>query len=168
MQNKVVTTVARTFRRLGSIAVTFNFRGVGRSSGSHDDGIGEREDAIAIARFCRERWPDLRVYLGGFSFGGGVALAAADSIRPRGLVTVAPSITRVPHGFAPPDCPWLLVQGDSDEVLDPSAVVGWARGLTPAPTIALLPGVGHFFHGRLGVLADHIAAFFAPEFASRD
>jgi hypothetical protein len=168
MHNKVVTTVARAFRRLGAAAVRFNFRGVGRSSGSHADGIGELADALAIVSFARGRWPGLGLYLGGFSFGGMVALAAASPARPRGLVTVAPAIAHLPLGYAPPDCAWLLVQGDSDDVVSSSEVLAWARAQSKPPEIALFPGVGHFFHGQLPALEERVTRFFAPDFAGTD
>ena len=112
MQNKVVTTLARAFAHLGAYAVRFNFRGVGESEGGYTGGVGERADALAVAAWSRARWPALELYLGGFSFGAGVALAAAVEARPRGLVTVAPPIEKLPPAFVPPRCPWLLVHGD--------------------------------------------------------
>jgi uncharacterized protein len=56
MQNKVVTTLARTFANLGAVAVRFNFRGVGASAGAHADGVGERDDVVAVMDFCRASW----------------------------------------------------------------------------------------------------------------
>jgi alpha/beta superfamily hydrolase len=73
MHNKVVATLARTFVRLGAAAVRFNFRGVGESSGSFDEGHGEAHDALAVVAWSRARWPDAPLALGGFSFGGAVA-----------------------------------------------------------------------------------------------
>jgi alpha/beta superfamily hydrolase len=56
----------------------------------------------------------------------------------------------------PPRCPWLVIQGDLDEVVDYNAVVEWARSLSPAPDLVVLPGVGHFFHGRLHELKEAV------------
>jgi alpha-beta hydrolase superfamily lysophospholipase len=89
MQNKVVTTLARTFAHLGAAAVRFNFRGVGGSAGAFDGADGERDDALAAVAWSRERWPGRRLYLGGFSFGAAVALAIAARVKPSGLVTAA-------------------------------------------------------------------------------
>jgi hypothetical protein len=164
MNNKVVTTLARAFRLLGAAAVRFNFRGVGGSAGSHDDGRGERDDALAVVRLACTEWPNRPLYLGGFSFGGAIALAVADSARPRGLVTVAPAIARLPSGYAPPDCRWLLVQGDCDDVIDPEEVLAWARALARPPEVAVLHGVGHFFHGQLAALQARVGEFFAADF----
>ena len=167
MQNKVVTTLARAFRRLGAAAIRFNFRGVGRSAGRYDEGRGERDDALAVVRFAQHEWPGRALYLGGFSFGGAVALTAAAEAVPRGLVTVAPAVARLPAAFTPPDCRWLLVLGDSDEVTDPAAVLEWAKGLPRPPTIVMEAGVGHFFHGHLNELQNRVGEFFAADFAGK-
>jgi alpha/beta superfamily hydrolase len=164
MQNKVVTTVARAFAHLGATAVRFNFRGVGGSAGFFDGADGERNDALAVVAWSRERWPGRRLYLGGFSFGAAVALAIASRVAPSGLVTVAPPISRLPEGLVPPACPWLLVHGGADEVVPAEPVVAWSATLAVPPRLVLLDGVGHFFHGRLGMLGDSVTEFFAADF----
>jgi hypothetical protein len=166
MQNKVVTTLARTFVHLGAVSVRFNFRGVGASAGSYAEGAGEREDALAVARFSRERWPGRPLYLGGFSFGAAVAAAVAASVEPRGLVTVAPPVSRLPPTFVPPRCRWLLVHGRDDDVVPAAPVVEWSRALPEPPKLVLLDGVGHFFHGKLGALADAVTDFFGADFGA--
>lgn len=168
MQNKVTTTLARAFAHLGAVAVRFNFRGVGRSAGTHADGRGERDDVLAVARWCRQRWPGLGVYLGGFSFGAAVALDAAAAVDPCGLVTVAPPVARLPADFAAPHCPWLLVHGAVDDVVPAAPVVAWAEALPTPPKVVLLDGVGHFFHGQLRVLADTVTGFFENDLRHRE
>lgn len=165
MTNKVVHTVARAWNELGVPTLRFNFRGVGASDGQYDDGRGELQDALAVIEHGRSRWPDAALWLGGFSFGAFVALRAA-AITPavaRGcVVTVAPPYGRWDFsGVVAPPCPWLIVQGDADELVDATAVAGWAQQQSPPPRFVLLPGAEHFFHGRLH---DLRAALF--EFAS--
>jgi alpha/beta superfamily hydrolase len=167
MQNKVVTTLSRAFTRLGADAVRFNFRGVGASAGSYGDGVGEREDALAVLTWCRARWPSRPIYLGGFSFGGAVAAAIAALAAPAGLVTVAPPVDGLRRAFVAPTCPWLLVHGDADNVVPPTPVLEWAATLAQPPRIVVLPGVGHFFHGRLPALLDSVTDFFGAHFARR-
>jgi alpha/beta superfamily hydrolase len=162
MQNKAVTTLARTFVHLGARVLRFNFRGVGASQGSYAEGIGERDDALAAVAWSRERWPGLDLYLGGFSFGGRVALTSAADAQPRGLVTVAPPVTNLPDGLVLPACPWLLVHGTADDVVPVAPTKAWAAALATPPALVLLDGVGHFFHGQLRVLEDTVAGFFAP------
>ena len=166
MTNKVVTTVARAFARLGADAVRFNFRGVGASAGVHDDGIGERDDALAVVDWCRSRWPDRPLYLGGFSFGAAVAASIAARVAPRGLVTVAPPVDRLREYFVAPSCPWLLIQGEADDVVPPKPVLDWCSALAAPPKIVLLPGVGHYFHGRLAALTEAVTDMFGAELAS--
>jgi uncharacterized protein len=162
LDNKVVYTLARAFVELGVPAIRFNFRGVGASVGQYDDGRGETDDALAVIAYGRERWPHASLWLAGFSFGGAVAVRAAAQARPERLVTVAPGVTRVPMaGIASPACPWLIVQGDADDVVEPSAVRDWASRQSLAPTVRLLPGAGHFFHGRLHELRQVVLDFLA-------
>ena len=160
LDNKVVWTLARAFQELGAPTIRFNFRGVGASAGSHDAGPGEIDDALAAIAHGRERWPAAALWLAGFSFGGVVAIRAAASAHPSRLVTVAPGITRLDVGDAPrPSCPWLIVQGDADDVVPAEAVIAWARTLSPAPQLTVLPGAGHFFHGRINELRDIVLEF---------
>jgi uncharacterized protein len=167
MSNKVVTTVARAFRRLGADAVRFNFRGVGRSTGAYAGGVGERDDALAVVAWVRARWPDRPLYLGGFSFGAAIAATIAARVEPAGLVTVAPPVDRLREGFVAPRCRWLLVHGEADEVVPLPPVLEWAGGLAAPPTVVVLPGVGHFFHGSLADLSSAVAEMFGPELAAR-
>jgi alpha/beta superfamily hydrolase len=157
MDNKVVTTVARALHEIGMPTLRFNFRGVGASAGVFDQGVGETADADAVASWGAERWPGRTLVLAGFSFGGYVALRLAQQRVPRHLITIAPAITRFDVvGMAVPPCPWLVIQGDADDVVDPAAVIDWANGLDPKPRLVVLPGVGHFFHGRLHDLRDAV------------
>ena len=165
MDNKVATTLARSFHELGVPTVRFNFRGVGASAGSFDDGRGETDDALAAVAFGRQRWPGAGLWLAGFSFGGYVALRAMrqaggeDAAR---LVTIAPAFTRYyesPSAVPMPACPWLIVQGDADEVIPPQEVITCARALQPAPELVVMEGVGHFFHGRLNALREAVVAW---------
>jgi len=160
LDNKVVYTLARAFVECGVPAIRFNFRGVGASGGVYDEGRGETEDALAVIGYGRQRWPGAALWLAGFSFGGAVAVRAAQRASPKTLVTVAPGIARVGVEDAPsPRCRWLLVQGEADEVIDPAAVFEWALRQSPAPDIRRFAGGGHFFHGRLHELRQTVVEF---------
>src|SRR5262249_27393635 len=142
LDNKVVYSLARAFHDLGAPTIRFNFRGVGKSAGSFADGFGETEDALAVVAAGREKWPGAALWLGGFSFGGAVAVRAAAQANPECLITVAPAIRRISlEGVALPTCPWLIVQGDRDELVNHAEVIEWASRLPRPPKIALLPGV---------------------------
>jgi alpha/beta superfamily hydrolase len=159
LTNKVVHTLARTFNDVGMPSLRFNFRGVGASAGTHDGGPGEVQDAQAVVRYCRQRWPQARLWLAGFSFGAAVAIRASLEAEPVGLVAVAPAVDRMDLGAVSPRCPWLVLLGDADDVVAPQRMLEWAQGLRPQPTIQVLAGAGHYFHGRLPELHDAVAAF---------
>lgn len=150
MQNKVVHTLARAAQDVGVTSLRFNFRGVGASAGVHDNGAGETGDAVAVADWCRRELGADRLWALGFSFGSYVALRLATARDAGLLVTVAPPVQRFDFGeLEVPRCPWLVVQGDADELVNHEAVLGWSRTLDPAPQVEILPGAEHFFHGRL-------------------
>jgi alpha/beta superfamily hydrolase len=157
MDNKVVTTTARALRDAGIPTLRFNFRGVGSSGGGFDQGSGEIADANAVATWGSVRWPGRNLLLAGFSFGGYVALRLAQQRLPQRLLTIAPAIQYSDAAArVVPLCPWLVIQGDADDVVDPAAVIAWVNGLVPTPRLLMLPGVGHFFHGRLHELRDAV------------
>jgi alpha/beta superfamily hydrolase len=156
MDNKVVTSVARALHDCGIPTLRFNFRGVGRSVGSYDNGIGETADANAVAAWGLLRWPGRSVIVAGFSFGGYVALRLAGQIETDRLIAVAPAVLRFDAHATAPNCPFTIIQGDADDVVDPQAVIAWASALSPPPRLRILAGVGHFFHGRLHELRDAV------------
>jgi alpha/beta superfamily hydrolase len=157
MTNKVVHTLARTLQEQGLPTVRFNFRGVGQSQGAYDEGRGETDDALAVIAWGRARWPQAPLTLAGFSFGSMVALRAAPAAQPARLITVAPPVQRAEFGaIEQPPCPWLIIQGEADEVVDYRAVAAFAARFSPAPVLRLLPGVDHFFNGRLPELREAV------------
>jgi len=160
MDNKVVTTLVRAVAAQGAATLRFNFRGVGASEGRHDGGVGETSDLLAVIDWATSRWPGARLWLCGFSFGAYVALAAASARTVDRLVTVAPPLRRMDvDSLVLPRCPWLIVQGSADELVDAADVQSWARSLSPTPDIAVLSGASHFFHGRLADLGAAVASF---------
>ena len=153
MQNKVVHTLARAAQDQGVTSLRFNFRGVGGSGGSHDKGEGESDDAAAVADWCRRELGAGGLWALGFSFGSYVALRLAAARDARLLVSVAPPVQRFDFArLEVPRCPWLVVQGDADLLVNHEAVLAWTRTLDPAPEVEIVPGAEHFFHGRLTVL----------------
>jgi alpha/beta superfamily hydrolase len=159
MGNKVVTTLARTFHDHGMATIRFNFRGVGKSTGAHDQGHGETDDVLAIAAWVKQERPQDTLWLAGFSFGGYVAANAASSLAVAQLITVAPQVSRFDDiDLSKILCPWLVIQGEADDVISPDAVYEWAEHQQPAPTLVRIPGAGHFFHGQLGDLRKVVEA----------
>ena len=164
MHNKVAHTLARAFVRCGFAALRFNFRGTEGSAGSYDDGVGELDDALAALDWLAREYPNVPLWLGGFSFGAAIAVRAAisetGSATVRGLISVAPAIYRFANGLEQqPECPWLVIQGDEDELVEVDDTVAWFNSLEPGPELLVLPGAEHFFHGRLGDLRSAVMEF---------
>ncbi|MEE8307551.1 MAG: alpha/beta family hydrolase [Gammaproteobacteria bacterium] len=161
MNNKVVHTLARVWIRLGCAAIRFNFRGVGKSAGEYDAGQGEGLDALAIIEWAR-RQQSGPLFLCGFSFGAMIAYGAAQQVQLAGLVTVAPAVDRIRAAGPSPECPWLIVHGDQDELVPIETVTGWLATLDRVPQLAVLESAEHFFHGRLIELRDVVSQFAEP------
>lgn len=153
MQNKVVHALSRAALDAGAPAVRFNFRGVGASEGPHDAGVGEVEDALAVVEWAQASTGCSRLWSMGFSFGAFIAFQLAVRRTAERLVTVAPPVQRFDFTrLAVPDCPWLVVQGDADELVNHELVEAWTGGLPVAPRVQLFEGADHFFHGRISEL----------------
>jgi len=164
LNNKVVHQLAKTFTGLGAVCIRFNFRGVGESEGDYDEGRGELQDLLAVVAWAQARWPELPFWLGGFSFGGFIALKAAQQLTLQRLVTVAPAINYFPDSsFDLCGVSWLLIQGDADDIVPATLVSGWVAGLDNKPQLVLLEGAGHFFHGRLNELKQTIVDSFSAD-----
>ncbi|ODS90558.1 MAG: alpha/beta hydrolase [Comamonas sp. SCN 65-56] len=163
MDNKVVQTMARAFVASGFAAVRFNFRGIGGSAGTWDEGRGEVQDMLAVVA---QAAADAPLALAGFSFGAFVTshvLSQVWGVREVTHVVLAGTaagrfgVAEVPQ---PARARTLVVHGESDDVVPLAAVMDWARPqLLP---VTVVPGGGHFFHGQLpllkGLVARHLQA----------
>jgi alpha/beta superfamily hydrolase len=153
MDNKVVQTLARAFAELGFATIRFNFRGVGKSVGVFDDGIGETEDAATALAWARDQVPESTpLVAAGFSFGCFVQTRLLPRSMPKQLVLVGPAVGRFQISDVPKDT--LVIHGEEDDVVLLADAMNWARpqGLP----VTVFPGAGHFFHGRLTELKSVI------------
>lgn len=155
MDNKVVHTVFKSALELGYIAVKFNFRGTGNSEGAFDHGVGEVEDAVAVAQSIQNQFIDragnLPLLLAGFSFGGGVQIQAAEQLNPESLILVSPSLRHVGVRNIPAHVRnTLIIQGDKDDIVPLDAILDWAA--PQSRPVVIIPGAEHFFHGKLNML----------------
>jgi alpha/beta superfamily hydrolase len=151
LHNKVVTMAARSLRELGATTVRFNFRGAGASAGTFDSGDGELDDLRTVVAWARAARPGHALWLGGFSFGAYVSVRAAAELEPALLLSIAPPAGRWEFESIPaPTMPWLVIQGEADEIVDPQAVYAWLEKLDP-PQLELvrMPDTSHFFHRKL-------------------
>ncbi|MEM8682612.1 MAG: alpha/beta fold hydrolase [Pseudomonadota bacterium] len=160
MHNKVAHQLARAFLKAGFAVLRFNFRGTEASEGTYDEGVGEVDDVLAALQWMRERSGREDVWLAGFSFGAAVSVKAAVQTQLPGLVSIAPAVSRFARGLdRQPDCPWLILIGDKDELVDVNEMIGWVDTLAPGPELLVMPDAEHFFHGRLVELRDHVVDF---------
>jgi len=159
LDNKVVQTLARAFVQSGWTAVRFNFRGVGDSAGSHDEGRGELDDFMAVVQHVAPPGDgEVALALAGFSFGAFVTTHAFERLNSQRavekLVLVGTSVSRAPA--APVDAAahgkTLVVHGEQDDTVLLSDVMDWAR--PQALPVTVVPGAGHFFHGQLPLLKN--------------
>jgi hypothetical protein len=160
LDNKVAQTLAKTFVALGYASVRVNFRGVGRSEGAFDEGVGETDDALAALAFARREFSGLAPaspVLAGFSFGTYVQTRVARTVTPERMVLIAPAVSR----FAPEPVPadTIVIHGEEDDVVALTDVLAWAR--PQQLPILVFPGCGHFFHGRLPQLQRAIMGLWA-------
>lgn len=155
LNNKVVHTLAKTAYMSGLVAVRFNFRGVGQSTGAFAHGIGEQQDLLSVADWMQRQYPQAPCWLAGFSFGGYVAAAAHAQAQARYLLLVAPAMSLFDVSqLLINSIPWLIIMDRQDEVVCAESVQAWIERQTTPPQIEWLDGVGHFFHGKLNVLTN--------------
>jgi alpha/beta superfamily hydrolase len=157
MTNKVVYIIARAFNDLGLTTVQFNFRGVGNSSGQFDNGNGETDDLRAVVNWLKNEYIISELWLGGFSFGSEIALRGHSDLNAHRLLLVAPPVERFKGEYLPLNSiPTLVIQGDADEVVSPTAVSTWVKSQVHQPEYIIMTKAEHFFHGKLNKLRDVI------------
>lgn len=166
LRNKVVTTLAQAFDLLNLNTVRFNFRGIGKSTGQYGETIGETEDLYTVLNWVKKVVPDLPIWLAGFSFGGYIAATVANQEMTliKELVTIAPAVNRSDFSkFTAITAPWLIVQGDQDEIVPYLDVKHFALH-PPAPvTLLTVNEASHFFHRRLLELRQLLVQHFSAQ-----
>jgi alpha/beta superfamily hydrolase len=160
MHNKVVYRAAAGLLDAGLVALRFNFRGVGASTGAHDDGEGERQDVLDALAFLTENYPNQPVTLAGFSFGSRVGSEVGmDDDRVVRLVSIGTPVDKYDFSYLKNvRKPILFVHGDSDEfgsVEHLNALVAPLAENTDA-TLIVFENCGHFFDNHLQQLRDAI------------
>jgi alpha/beta superfamily hydrolase len=161
MDNKVVSTLVRTYRDLGIPVVRFNFRGVGASEGVFDSAVGEVDDLLSVVEWAQGGYPDSQLLLAGFSFGSSIAAQASYFLGAElaHLILVAPPVERYP--YERDGCflaPLVVAVAGSDELVDVPGLLRWGRALTGAVTVLNYSEASHFFHGFLINLKRDLSA----------
>lgn len=154
MHDGVLDTVASVLRFRGINVARFNFRGVGRSGGTHSGGAGEADDLAAVLAWLQVTHGPERTILGGYSFGSSIAWRVAGKISGlEQLLLIAPPVGMMPFDGPPPDCPVHAIYGDADSFVD-------EEELQRLPDVVAhgVEDADHFFMGRHEALAAAVEA----------
>lgn len=168
MDNNVIGSVSRALAGSGLAALCFNFRGVGLSPGSFDNGRGEQEDAVSALSFLamRDELDSERLGVMGYSFGGMVALAVGrrdGSVK--AVAAVSPVIT--PGALREYSRPAYIVTGSDDSIIPASGILKETANMACPNKVEVVPGADHFWWGREDMVAERVAAFFAESLMAR-
>jgi alpha/beta superfamily hydrolase len=164
MHFKVLFRAAKALQAHGGAVLRFNFRGVGRSEGTHDEGRGEQRDAAAALEEMARRFPGLPLVLGGFSFGSVMAVrVACGDARIRALIVMGFPARMVEDIAFLGACarPRLFVQGARDEFADEARIRAIVAPLPEPKALVVVPDSDHFFNGHLDALQAAIDAWAA-------
>jgi len=173
MNNKIVYNLYQSFAQRGFAVLRFNFRGVGRSQGTFDNGIGELSDAAAALDWMQQFNPDAQqCWVAGFSFGAWIGMQLLMR-RPeiRGFISIAPPANLYDFSFLAP-CPssGLIVQGTADEIVTPSAVQKLVDKLKTQKHITIdyetVEGANHFFENEQEQLMEAVNRYLDMRLAS--
>lgn len=157
MYNKVITTVVRLGQKKCMHTCRFNYRGVGESEGVYDNATGEVEDSLAVANWFLGQSNLANLWLVGFSFGAYIAYQAANRLPVKGLILIAPAITRMDYNkVKEPSIPTWVIHGQEDELIATDKVLEWSQGIRNCRETYIIPHASHFFHGRLGELTTYL------------
>lgn len=175
MNNKVVYHLYNIFTERGFATLRFNFRGVGRSQGVFDNGIGELSDAASALDWLQTFHPNANgAWISGFSFGSWIAMQLLMR-RPevRGFISVAPPANLYDFSFLAP-CPssGLMIHGNKDEIVTTDSVTKLVEKLRQQKQITVeqqtMPGAGHFFEGQLDDLKKRVGDYLDKRLAAGD
>ena len=152
MHTKAVFQGAKGLTRIGCAVLRFNFRGVGASAGTFDEGEGEQADFAAALDAAAARYPGVPLWAAGFSFGSWVALeGGATDPRVTVLIGIAPPVSRPSYAFdhvLASTKPKFLIQGDLDEVAPVKELWAFYGRLQEPKELVLIDGANHLFEGK--------------------
>lgn len=163
MNNNVVYRLAKALGDAGAAVLRFNFRGVGQSTGRHDNGVGEEDDASAALDQLAELYPDSPLWMAGFSFGARVGLSVGqEDVRVQKLLGVGLAMKMFDYGFlAASHKPKAFIQGSEDEYGGRTEIEAlFARAAEPKH-LTVVDGASHLFPRHLDTLERAAAAAIA-------
>ena len=158
MHTKVVFQAAKAMTRIGCAVLRFNFRGVGRSAGTWDEGRGEMADCKAALDFMAAQYPDLEQWAAGFSFGSYIAMTAgADDDRVCTVIGIAPPVDR--YEFASVKLstkPKFIIHGERDELISLKGVREFYAQLHEPKELVVIDRANHLFDGQASEVGDAV------------
>tara|TARA_Y100000814_G_scaffold275712_1_gene235335 strand:- start:1413 stop:2063 length:651 start_codon:yes stop_codon:yes gene_type:complete len=172
MNNKIVYAMFKTFKQLGFCVLRFNFRGVGRSQGSFDDGQGELSDAASVLDWMQTHNPNASAcWVAGFSFGAWIGMQVLMR-RPeiQGFISVAPPANLYDFAFLAP-CPssGLIIQGDKDDIVPEQDTAGLVKKLQLQKHITIdyriMKSADHFFENHIDKIAENVKNYVSEAMA---
>ena len=166
MNNKVVYSLYHSFARRGFSTLRFNFRGVGRSQGEFDSGLGELSDAASALDWMQSHNPNASgCWIAGFSFGAWIAMQLMmRRLEINGFIAIAPPASIHDFTFLAP-CPasGMLVHGDADDIIPEESVAKLADKLGKQKNITIdynvIKGCDHFFRNHLEAMDGHVEKY---------
>lgn len=158
MHTKAVYQGTKGLVRAGCAVLRFNFRGVGQSAGSFDEGPGERGDFIAALDYLERKYPGLPLWAAGFSFGSWIALetGAADP-RVKVLIGIAPPVTKAGYDFSntlATTKPKFFVHGESDEICPLQDMWKFYGTLAEPKELVVIDMADHLFDGHTSEVGE--------------
>ncbi len=162
MHNKVIYSMAMALNQIGYATVRFNFRGVGRSSGAFNHGIGEQRDVEAVLDHFHHLYPEAVLVVGGFSFGSKVGLLAASrDERVSAVIGTGVTVDVADFSFLfDYEKPKLMIQGSNDQYGSLSSIQEWFIKLPEPKKLVIIDGAVHLFDGKLAELKNAIITEF--------
>ena len=158
MHTKALYQAAKAMPRIGVAALRFNFRGVGRSTGTFDSGPGEKDDFRAALSFVEGRFPDVPVWAAGMSFGSWIALSVgAEDPRVSLLLAIAPPVDRYDFG-ALKTCmlPKFIVHGESDELISIREIRKFYAQIPEPKELVTIEDANHLFEGKTSMVGEAV------------
>ncbi len=171
MNHKVVYCLYSTLAKNGFSVLRINFRGVGKSQGSFDNGVGELTDAATALDWLQLQNPFSNDYfIGGFSFGAWIGMQLIMR-RPEisHFIAVSPPVNKFDFSFLSPcPIPGLVVQGNQDSIVPEESVLNLVDKLLKQKTVNIeykvLYGADHFFRNKLEELAKVVDQYIKDKF----
>ena len=167
MHNKTVFRLAQALNAVGMPTLRFNFRGVGQSTGSYDEGQGEQDDVRAALDYVQAQFPDAPLCVAGFSFGSwvGLRVGCADERVSQLVGAGVPTTLLSVQALAQCAKPKLIVQGELDQYGPQGDLLPWFESIPEPKHLEVVAGSDHFFTDHLDALAEAVTRYFKQQAA---